>query len=164
MLIWLRSESSLEKFKKKYSTTKSYKTRLNSPNNKNNYKLKPTSFLYFWNNSNKPHKMQFFKMALVIIWFSVSFHFSPGTAIPLMQMNVPSMISPRSVRSNGGQQNVNSGLFTDASPIFKFLLSSGSENYGHNFAKPLSVSANDFENMIRYTYLNNYLGYNMLII
>ena len=71
---------------------------------------------------------------------------------------------PRSVRSNGGQQNVNSGLFTDASPIFKFLLSSGSEDYGNNFAKPQSVSANDFENMIRYTYLNNYLGYNMLII
>ena len=81
-----------------------------------------------------------------------------------MQMNVPSMISPRSVRSNGGQKNVNSGLFTDASPIFKFLLSSGSEDYGNNFAKPQSVSANDFENMIRYTYLNNYLGYNMLII
>ena len=103
-------------------------------------------------------------MFSVISWLSVFQSSSVITAIPLMQMHVPNMISPRNVRSTGTQESVHAAFFTDASPVFKFLSSSGSESHGINFGEQELASVNVDEMMIRYAYLNNYLGYNMLII
>ena len=77
-----------------------------------------------------------------------------------MQMSVPSMIAPRAIQSVRPKK-IHSGLFTDASPVFRFVTDTQSQG----FEKDLKITNTglDIQKLIRFNFLNNYLGYNMLI-
>ena len=98
-------------------------------------------------------------MQILVIFSFLSF-LSFSSSIPLMQLNVPNMLSPRLIKSVN-PKSITSGLFTDASPIFEFQNAYDIEDT-YEFPELESIGLD--ENSLRYNYLNNYLGYNMLIV
>ena len=80
-----------------------------------------------------------------------------------MQLSTPEMMSPRwAMIRHSHSKRVHSGLFTDASPVFKFL----SEEAGNDesVSQPEIRVVDIDNNSVRYNFLNNYLGYNTLNI
>lgn len=86
-------------------------------------------------------------------------------ALPMFQLHVPAMMTPevlsrstRSTRSTDQQENL--GLFTDASPVFKFVAERYNKGIvGRDVDVPEVRRMDDF---FRMQYLNSYLGYNMV--
>ena len=89
------------------------------------------------------------------------FQLSLINAIPMMQLSIPGMMGPRAIRQHSHTKRVHSGLFTDASPVFKFLSEAGNS---YSVSQPEIRVVDMDNNSVRYNFLNNYLGYNTLNI